>query len=179
MSRMSSEKDSYDKPSRKVTRILEQMDHGRRNNETSIRLDHPGSPSGQAGCTSNSHSNSPNGRVGPNEQSNSLGELDRMSSQTRRTGELDRTSSPTRPLGELDQLSYLCPVLVSPSFEIGSNLLLFHLDRSPQELVISSKENGIFPRAINSTKGRKGKSKLPLGGVYKDVEVEEARGQFF
>ena len=25
--------------------------------------------------------------------------------------------------------------------------------------------------AINSTKGRKGKSKPPLGGVYKDVDV--------
>ena len=36
-----------------------------------------------------------------------------------------------------------------------------------------------FREAINSTKGRKGKSKPPLGGVYKDVEVEEARGQFF
>ncbi|KAF3588261.1 hypothetical protein F2Q69_00027849 [Brassica cretica] len=31
-----------------------------------------------------------------------------------------------------------------------------------------------FREAINSTKGRKGKSKPPLGGVYKDVEVEEA-----
>ena len=36
-----------------------------------------------------------------------------------------------------------------------------------------------FREAINSTKGRKGKSKPPLGGVYKDVEVEEAKGQFF
>ena len=36
-----------------------------------------------------------------------------------------------------------------------------------------------FREAINSTKGRKGKSKPPLGGVYKDVEVEEARRQFF
>ena len=36
-----------------------------------------------------------------------------------------------------------------------------------------------FCEAINSTKGRKGKSKPPLGGVYKDVEVEEAKGQFF
>ena len=33
--------------------------------------------------------------------------------------------------------------------------------------------------AINSTRGRKGKSKPPLGGVYKDVKVEEARGQYF
>ena len=32
--------------------------------------------------------------------------------------------------------------------------------------------------AINSTKGRKGKSKPPIGGVYKDVEVEEANKQF-
>ncbi|KAF2549015.1 hypothetical protein F2Q70_00020968 [Brassica cretica] len=31
-----------------------------------------------------------------------------------------------------------------------------------------------FREAINSTKGRKGKSKPPLGGVYKDVKVEEA-----
>ena len=30
-----------------------------------------------------------------------------------------------------------------------------------------------FRETINSTKGRKGKSKPPLGGVYKDVEVEE------
>ena len=36
-----------------------------------------------------------------------------------------------------------------------------------------------FRESINSTKGRKGKSKPPLGGEYKDVEVEEARGQFF
>ena len=33
-----------------------------------------------------------------------------------------------------------------------------------------------FHEAINSTNGRKGKSKPPLGGVYKDVKVEEARG---
>ncbi|KAF2581104.1 hypothetical protein F2Q68_00004991 [Brassica cretica] len=33
--------------------------------------------------------------------------------------------------------------------------------------------------AIKSTKDRKGKSKPPLGGVYKDVKVEEARGEFF
>ena len=31
-----------------------------------------------------------------------------------------------------------------------------------------------FLEAINSTEGRKGKSKPPLRGVYKDVEVEEA-----
>ncbi|WZZ28008.1 hypothetical protein YC2023_011409 [Brassica napus] len=77
---MSSKKDSYDKPSRKVTRVLGQTDHGHRNNETSIRLDQPGPPSGQIGCTSNSpqwrvrpkkQSNSPNGQVGSNEQSNS------------------------------------------------------------------------------------------------------------
>ncbi|KAF3530557.1 hypothetical protein DY000_02039579 [Brassica cretica] len=30
-----------------------------------------------------------------------------------------------------------------------------------------------FREVINSTKGRKGKSKPPLGGVYKEVEVEE------
>ncbi|KAF2576234.1 hypothetical protein F2Q70_00003798 [Brassica cretica] len=84
---MNSEKDSYDKPLRKVTRILRQMNPRRRNNETRIRLDQPGSPSGGAGCTSNSpqwrvrrnkQSNSPNEksnwparRVNPNEQSNS------------------------------------------------------------------------------------------------------------
>ena len=33
-----------------------------------------------------------------------------------------------------------------------------------------------FNETINSTEGRKGKSKPPLGGVYKDVEVEEAKG---
>ena len=36
-----------------------------------------------------------------------------------------------------------------------------------------------FREAINSTEGRKGKSNPPLGGVYKDVEVDEARKQFF
>ncbi|WZZ15782.1 hypothetical protein YC2023_108871 [Brassica napus] len=36
-----------------------------------------------------------------------------------------------------------------------------------------------FCEAINSTEGRKGKSKPALGGVYKDVEVEEAHQQFF
>ena len=69
-----------------------------------------------------------------------------MHRPTRRTGELDRMCSPTHPYGELDQLACLRPVLVAPSFGIGLNLLLFHLDRSrrwdfmiykPQELVIS------------------------------------------
>ncbi|KAF2576201.1 hypothetical protein F2Q70_00003983 [Brassica cretica] len=32
-----------------------------------------------------------------------------------------------------------------------------------------------FREAINLTVGRKGKSKPPLRGVHKDVEVEEAR----
>ena len=36
-----------------------------------------------------------------------------------------------------------------------------------------------FREAIKSTKGRKGKIKPPLGGVYKDVEVEKAKGPFF
>ena len=35
-----------------------------------------------------------------------------------------------------------------------------------------------FREAINSTEGRKRKSKPPLGGVYKVVKVEEAKGQF-
>ena len=33
-----------------------------------------------------------------------------------------------------------------------------------------------FCEAINPNEGRKGKSKPPLRGVYKDVEVEEAEG---
>ncbi|KAF2575520.1 hypothetical protein F2Q70_00003231 [Brassica cretica] len=36
-----------------------------------------------------------------------------------------------------------------------------------------------FREAINSTEGRKGKSKPPLGGVYKDVEVEDANSILF
>ena len=36
-----------------------------------------------------------------------------------------------------------------------------------------------FREAINSTESRKGKSKPSLGGVYKDVEVEEAKERFF
>ena len=36
-----------------------------------------------------------------------------------------------------------------------------------------------FREAINLTEGRKGKSKPPLGGVYKDVEVEEAKTILF
>ena len=36
-----------------------------------------------------------------------------------------------------------------------------------------------FREVINSTEGRKVKSKPPWGGVYKDVEVEEAKTQFF
>ena len=36
-----------------------------------------------------------------------------------------------------------------------------------------------FRKAINSTEGSKGKRKWPLGGVCKDVEVEEAKGKFF
>ena len=36
-----------------------------------------------------------------------------------------------------------------------------------------------FREAINSTEGIKEKSKPPLRGVYKDVEVEEAKRQFF
>ena len=73
--RMNSEKDSYDKPSRKVTRILGQMDPERRNNETTIRLYLPTRP---------------------------FGELDRTHRPTRRTGELDRANRPTRPFGEFD-----------------------------------------------------------------------------
>ena len=33
-----------------------------------------------------------------------------------------------------------------------------------------------FREAINLTEGRKGNSKPPLGGVYKDVDSEDARG---
>ncbi|KAF3494093.1 hypothetical protein F2Q69_00059190 [Brassica cretica] len=33
--------------------------------------------------------------------------------------------------------------------------------------------------AINSTEGKKGKSKPPLEGVYKDFEVEEAEDNSF
>ena len=36
-----------------------------------------------------------------------------------------------------------------------------------------------FREAINSTEGRKGKSKPPLGGVYNDVEVEDAKENSF
>ena len=36
-----------------------------------------------------------------------------------------------------------------------------------------------FREVINSTEVRKGKRKPTLGGVYKDVEVEEAKEQFF
>ena len=36
-----------------------------------------------------------------------------------------------------------------------------------------------FREAINSTEGRKGKGKPPLGGVYKDVEVEDANSILF
>ena len=36
-----------------------------------------------------------------------------------------------------------------------------------------------FYEVINSTDGRKGKSKLLLGGVFMDVEVEDAEGCFF
>ena len=58
------------------------------------------------------------------------GKLDRTHLPTRQTGELDRASRPTRPFGDLDQLACLRPLLVAPSFGIGSNLFLFHLDRS-------------------------------------------------
>ncbi|KAF3573394.1 hypothetical protein F2Q69_00061376 [Brassica cretica] len=58
------------------------------------------------------------------------GKLDQMHRPTRRTGELDRESHPTHPFGESDQLACLRPVLVAPSFGIGSNMLLFRLDRS-------------------------------------------------
>ena len=155
---MSSENDSYNKPSRKVTRVLGQTDPWCRNNGNEHQ---PGSPSGQAGCTSNSpqwrvrpnkQSNSPARRVGLNEQSNSpaqrVGPNEQSNSPNGRVGYIEqavqlangrvgRTSSQTPPHGELDQLTYLCPVLVVSFFEIGSNLLLFHLDCSAQELVIS------------------------------------------
>ena len=36
-----------------------------------------------------------------------------------------------------------------------------------------------FLEAINSTEGRKGKSKPPLVGVYKDIKVEEAKEKLF
>ncbi|KAF2554225.1 hypothetical protein F2Q68_00033850 [Brassica cretica] len=75
-----------------------------------------------------------------------FGVVDRASRPTRPFHELDRTSRPTRPFGELDKLACLHLILVAPSFKIGPNLLLFHLDRShhsnftiykPQELVFS------------------------------------------
>ncbi|KAG5377693.1 hypothetical protein IGI04_025535 [Brassica rapa subsp. trilocularis] len=59
-----------------------------------------------------------------------FGQLDREGHPTRPFGELDRASRQNCPFGELDQLACLHPVLVAPYFEIGSNLLLFHLDRS-------------------------------------------------
>ncbi|KAF3557222.1 hypothetical protein F2Q69_00013655 [Brassica cretica] len=114
---MNSEKDSYDKPSRMVTRILEQIDHEHRNNETSIRLDQPGSPRWRV--RPNKQSNLPTRRVGlqlakldeldrtrsPNRPLDELAS-DRTSSPTRQAVELDRTSSPTRPLVELDRTSW-------------------------------------------------------------------------
>ncbi|KAF2570214.1 hypothetical protein F2Q70_00003290 [Brassica cretica] len=104
---MNSERDSYDEPSRKVTRILEQTDPEQQNNH------HPTRRRGELdGLT------------------RQRGELDRASRPTRLFGELDRASRPTRQFGKSDQLAYLCSVLVAPSFEIGSNLLLFRLDRS-------------------------------------------------
>ena len=36
-----------------------------------------------------------------------------------------------------------------------------------------------FREAINSTEGRKGKSKPILGGVYKDIGVEDIEGRKF
>ena len=36
-----------------------------------------------------------------------------------------------------------------------------------------------FRDVINSTEGRKGNSKPPLQGVYKDVEAEDAEGRNF
>ena len=36
-----------------------------------------------------------------------------------------------------------------------------------------------FCEAINSTEGRKENSKLPLRGVFKDVEAEDAGGRNF
>ncbi|WZZ70497.1 LOW QUALITY PROTEIN: hypothetical protein YC2023_081867 [Brassica napus] len=184
---MSSEKDSYDKPSRKVTRILGQTDPGRRNNETSIRLDQPGSPSklgarptrpsGELDRTSSptgplgklDRTNIPTRRTGELDRTSSptlrTDELDRTSSPTRRTGELDRASSPNRPLGELDQLTYLCLVLVAPFFEIGSNLLLFHLDRSPQKLVIS------YEIRIDRIKGQRLTKHLELPPLYEKFKL--------
>ncbi|WZZ60691.1 hypothetical protein YC2023_060798 [Brassica napus] len=50
---------------------------------------------------------------------------------------------------------------------------------SPNHRTGESKKKKYFGQAINSTEGRKGNSKPPLGEVYKDVEVEEAKGQFF
>ena len=120
---MSSKKDSYDKPSRKVTRVLGQTDHGHRNNETSIRLDQPGPPSGQIGCTSNSpqwrvrpkkQSNSPNGQVGSNEQSNSparrVGPNEQSNSPIRRVGSTSMPSSRPRSFLLRDRIE---PALVS------------------------------------------------------------------
>ena len=36
-----------------------------------------------------------------------------------------------------------------------------------------------FREAINSTEGRKGKSKPPPGGIYKDVGVEDRKDNSF
>ena len=38
---------------------------------------------------------------------------------------------------------------------------------------------GYFRESINLTKGRKENSKLPLGGVYKDVEAEDGEKRNF
>ncbi|KAF3597496.1 hypothetical protein DY000_02021144 [Brassica cretica] len=122
---MSSEKDSYDKPSRKQAGCTSNSPQWRiRPNKQSNwparqvgPNEHSNSQNGRVGP--NEHYNSPNGRVGPNEQSNS---------PNGRVGPNEQSN---------DQLTYLRLVLVAPSFKIGSNLLLFHLDRSPEELVIS------------------------------------------
>ena len=58
------------------------------------------------------------------------GKLDQASRPTRQMGELDRTSRPTRLFAELDRTRRLHPILIAPSSVIGSNRLLFRLDRS-------------------------------------------------
>ncbi|WZZ45382.1 hypothetical protein YC2023_041641 [Brassica napus] len=154
--RMNSKEDSYDEPSRKVFRVLGRMDPGHRNNEASIRLDQPGSPSWQAGCTSNS----PNGRVRPNNQSNS---------PVRRVGSSSLPSS--RPRSSLFR-EWIELALVSSRSE--SPLEFYDLETDKCEVSKDKHEDRMkmeyFREGINSTEGRKEMSKLPLGGVYKDVE---------
>ncbi|KAF3564722.1 hypothetical protein DY000_02014486 [Brassica cretica] len=139
-------------------------------------------------------------KTGESTPSNSpVGELDRASRPTRPFGELDQLAclrtvltAPSFGIGSILLLLHLDrshrwnftiqkPQELVCSYEVRIDREDKCQDSKDKCEVFKDKHEDqrkmeYFRQAINSTNGRKGKNKPPLGGVYKDVKVEEARG---